>query len=82
MDGQRHRAELDIFIHDDDSDDGVTVELSVPVGPTSRRFLQFEAVDRDEAEGLAQELRRLARRPCSGDSIDAVLGVRLLDEEV
>lgn len=74
MDGHRQRAEPDIYIFDEDSGDGVTVELSVPMGVRKRRFLTFFASDRKEAEGLVQILLERAQRPCEGDAIDAVLG--------
>ena len=78
MDGNHSGRMPDIYILNEDG--CCVVELSVPVGPTSRRFLEFHSADRDEAEGLAHELRRLSNRPCSGDAIDAILGVDLLDE--
>ena len=77
MDGHRQSAEPDILIHEDD---GFTVEVSVPVGKRERRFLTFEAEDRQDAEGLAQSLLRRAQRPCEGDALDAVLGVGLFNE--
>ena len=80
MDNHLHKQVPDILVHDADEDGTFTVEVSVPVGERERRFLTFEAADREDAEGLAQSLVRLAQRPCDGDALDAVLGVGLLDE--
>ena len=76
----RGNRQPDIRILDAEGDGCFTVEVSVPVGERKRRFLTFEAANRDDAEGLAESLLRLAQRPCEGDALDAVLGVGLLDE--
>ena len=80
MSDHQHKQVPDIRILDPEGDGTFTVEVSVPVGERERRFLCFEAEDRQDAEGLAQSLLRRAQRPCSGDALDAVIGVGLLHE--